>query len=140
MKILFLTLLTAFMTLPAFAADKALDADWLKPVEAKKVCMVNNKSFDKDQMAIEVAGKTYYGCCPMCKGMLEKDETQRSAIDPVSGKAVDKASAIIGADSDGNTYYFESQDNLKKFSSGPKPDKKPDAGMGGMSMPSHNGK
>lgn len=134
MKILFLTLLTAFMTLPAFAADKPSDADWLKPVEAKMVCMVNNKAFDKEQMAIQVEGKTYYGCCPMCKGMLEKDAAQRSAIDPVSGKVVDKASAVIGADADGNTYYFESQDNLKKFSSVPKPDKKPDAGMGGMSM------
>lgn len=135
MKVLFLTLLTALMAFSAFAADKQAATEWLKPVEAKMVCMVNNKAFDKAQMAIEVDGKTYYGCCPMCKGMLEKDAAQRSAIDPTTGKAVDKASAIIGADADGNTYYFESQDNLKKFSSGSKPDKMPDAGMGGMSMP-----
>lgn len=134
MKTLFLTLLAFFITLPAVAADKTSNVDWLKPVEAKKVCMVNNKAFDKDQIAVEVAGKTYYGCCPMCKGMLEKDAAQRTAVDPVSGKTVDKATALIGADADGNTYYFESQDNLKKFAAGPKPEEKPDTGMGGMPM------
>jgi len=42
----------------------------LKIVEAKKVCMVNNHVFDKDQIPISVAGKTYYGCCQMCKERL----------------------------------------------------------------------
>ena len=134
MKTLFLTLIAAFIALPAFAADKPIATDdWMKPVEAKMVCMVNNKAFDKEQIATQVDGKTYYGCCPMCKGMLEKDAAQRSANDPVSGKTVDKASAVIGSDSDGNTYYFENQDNFKKFASGPKPERKvePDT-MGDM--------
>lgn len=138
MKTFFLGLMMALATfVPAMAADNGHSQGeaWLKPIEAQYVCMMNNKVFDKPQMVIEVAGKTYYGCCPMCKDMLEKDAAERSAIDPVSGKAVDKAAAIIGADSEGNAYYFENQDNLKKFSSGPKPEKKPDAGMDGMSMP-----
>ena len=134
MKTLFITLFAFFITLPAFAADKTPDVDWVKPVEAKMVCMVNNKAFDKEQMAIQVDGKTYYGCCPMCKGMLEKDASQRTAVDPVSGKTVDKATALIGADADGNTYYFENQDNLKKFAASPKPEAKPETGMS-MKMP-----
>lgn len=135
MKTLFLTLIAAFIAFPAIAADKPAmpSNDWMKPVEARMVCMINNKAFDKEQMAILVDGKTYYGCCPMCKSMLEKDAAQRSAVDPVSGKAVDKASAVIGSDSDGNTYYFENQDNFKKFASGPQPQKQAESSaMGGM--------
>lgn len=135
MKTLFLTLIAAFIALPSLAADKPIVTDdWMKPVEAKMVCMVNNKAFDKEQMAIQVDGKTYYGCCPMCKGMLEKDAAQRTALDPVSGKTVDKAVAVIGSDSDGNTYYFENQDNFKKFASGPKPERKADSEVKGDMM------
>jgi YHS domain-containing protein len=42
------------------------------------------------------------------------------AIDPVSKKKVDKATAIIGVDADENAYYFESAENLKQFKPGPK--------------------
>lgn len=115
-------LLLAFLalTLPSpAAADRvapvAVPAGWLKPVPAKNVCMVNNKAFEQEQIAVSVGGKTYYGCCPMCKAMLENDPQARAAVDPVSGKTVDKSTAVIGADADGKTYYFESEDNLKKF-------------------------
>ena len=84
----------------------------VRQVEASKVCMVNDMAFDQDQIAVEVDGKTYYGCCPMCKDRLESDASLRTATDPVSGAEVDKATAVIGADADGNVYYFESEHNL----------------------------
>jgi YHS domain-containing protein len=87
----------------------------VRPVEAKKVCMVNNMAFDKDQIPTTVEGRTYYGCCPMCKEKLEKDASLRSAVDPVSGKKVDKATAVIVAQADGKVLYFESQETLAKF-------------------------
>lgn len=106
---------------------------WLKPAEAQYVCMMNNKVFDKPQIAIEVEGKTYYGCCPMCADKLKNDISLRTATDPVSGKSVDKASAVIGADAHGMTYYFESKENLDKFASGPMPEMKHEH-MQGMDM------
>lgn len=87
----------------------------LKKVESKKVCMINNQVFDKDQIPVEVEGKTYFGCCAMCKERLAKDAESRKAVDPVSLKEVDKASAVIGADAEGNVHYFENEKNLEAF-------------------------
>tara|TARA_B100001750_G_C15311884_1_gene497712 strand:+ start:322 stop:837 length:516 start_codon:yes stop_codon:yes gene_type:complete len=114
------TLKTILMLL-AFAVPMAAQAgqgneSTLKKVEAKYVCMINNTLFDKEQIPVEVDGKTYYGCCPMCKAKLEKSVQARTATDPVSGTTVDKATAIIGAQEDGVVHYFENEENLKKYS------------------------
>ena len=127
MKTFLMALMMALTTfVPAMAADTghAHDGSWLKPAEAQYVCMMNNKVFDKPQIAIEVEGKTYYGCCPMCADKLKNDVSLRTATDPVSGESVDKASAVIGADTHGMTYYFESKENLDKFASGTMPEMK----------------
>lgn len=87
----------------------------LKMVEPSHVCMINNTLFDKEQILVEVEGKSYYGCCAMCEARLKEDATSRIAIDPVSGNEVDKADAFIGADAEGAVYYFESEENLKSF-------------------------
>ena len=139
MKTFLLCLILAFIVLPAFATEPAnhQHADsWLRPVEAKYTCMMNNAVYDKEQMAIEVEGKTYYGCCAMCKDMLQKDPSKRSATDPVSGKSVDKASAVIGADKQDRVYYFENNENFHKFASGPMPEMKHES-MEGMDMKGH---
>ncbi|WP_437629886.1 hypothetical protein [Sorangium sp. So ce854] len=65
------------------------------------VCMVNNQFMGRPQIPIEVDGRTYYGCCEMCKGRLGSDPSSRVATDPVSRNAVDKATAVIGRTSDG---------------------------------------
>jgi YHS domain-containing protein len=83
---------------------------WAEPltkVEAKRVCMVNDTVFPRDQIPVEVDGRTYFGCCEMCKGRLAKDGAVRESVDPVSGKTVDKANAVIGAAADGKVRYFE---------------------------------
>ncbi|HEY0171972.1 MAG TPA: hypothetical protein VGB98_13200 [Pyrinomonadaceae bacterium] len=92
----------------------------LQVVDAKYVCMINNQRFSKVQIPIEVEGRTYYGCCDMCKDKLGGDPTSRVAVDPVSGKEVDKAKAVIGVDADGAAYYFESAENLKRYKAGAK--------------------
>ena len=141
MKKLLLTILMMFIAVPAMAAESghAHGDSWLKPVEAQYVCMMNNKAFDKPQSAIEVEGKTYYGCCPMCADKLKGDASLRSAVDPVSGNYVDKSSAIIGTDPHSMTYYFENEENFHKYASGPMPEMKHghmDGMMGeGMMMP-----
>ena len=87
----------------------------LKRVEAKKVCMVNNQVFEKDQIPVQVGGKTYYGCCEMCKERLAKDVEARTGVDPVTGKKVDKATAVIVAQTDGSVLYFESEKTLEQY-------------------------
>jgi YHS domain-containing protein len=87
----------------------------LQKAEAKRVCMVNDTVFPKDQIPVQVDGKTYFGCCEMCKGRLATDEAVRYAKDPVSGKTVDKATAVIGATPDGKVLYFESEKTFKAF-------------------------
>ena len=85
-------------------------------VENRKVCMVTNMLFPRDQIPVQVGSKTYYGCCENCKKTLSEDLSSRTALDPVSGKRVDKAQAVIGALADGSVVYFESKKNLEKYS------------------------
>jgi YHS domain-containing protein len=87
----------------------------LKKVEAKRVCMVNDQLFEKDMIPVQVGEKTYYGCCAMCKERLTKDAAARSAVDPVTGKTVDKATAVIAAQPDGKVLYFESEKTLAEY-------------------------
>lgn len=84
-------------------------------VDPKKVCMVNERYMADDQIPVNVGGKTYYGCCAMCKTALAQDASKRAAVDPVSKRKVDKAVAVIGADKKGRVYYFENEENLRAF-------------------------
>ncbi|HSK78823.1 MAG TPA: hypothetical protein VLQ45_20375 [Thermoanaerobaculia bacterium] len=110
--------LCAFVLLVAGLASAAHAGETspvLKRVETKKVCMVNNQVFEKDQIPVQVAGKTYYGCCEMCKERLAKDAEARTGVDPVTGKKVDKATAVIVAQTDGSVLYFESEETLAQY-------------------------
>lgn len=104
----------ALLAGPAFAGTDGVKPA-LKQVETKKVCMVNNQVFEKDQIPVEVEGKTYYGCCAMCKERLAKDAEARTAVDPVTGKKVDKATAVIAALPDDSVLYFESEKTLAQY-------------------------
>lgn len=100
------------------ADDTKQQSAALSEVDSKYVCMITDQEFAKEQIPVEVDGKTYYGCCEMCKSKLNNDPQSRVAIDPVSGNKVDKAVAFIGADSEGKVFYFESEENLTQFDPG----------------------
>ncbi len=87
----------------------------LRRVETKHVCMINNQDMGRDQIPVEVEKKTYYGCCEACKKALNEKPETRLAVDPVSGKTVDKATAVIGAKADGSVLYFESEKTFEEF-------------------------
>lgn len=87
----------------------------LTSVAPEYVCMVNNRVFPNAQIPVQHEGKTYYGCCPMCKERLTKDASMRYAIDPVSGAKVDKALAVIGVNAGGNVFYFETIENMNRY-------------------------
>jgi YHS domain-containing protein len=77
--------------------------------------MVNDQYMGKEQIPVVVGGKTYFGCCAMCKEKLEKNEAARMAVDPVSGARVDKATAVIGRDASNKVYYFENEQTMRRF-------------------------
>lgn len=137
MKHIFFAFFIAIIAIPAIAAEPA---HTLKPIEAKYVCMVNDTAFEKEQIAVKVDGKTYYGCCSMCEARLKKDTAIRSAVDPISGQQVDKAEAVIGTDPNGSVYYFESMANLEKYEVDVDTHhSKMMKGQKGMMMENHNG-
>lgn len=80
--------------------------------EPNLVCMVNNQFMGREQIPVEVEGTTYYGCCDMCKTRLARDPASRLGTDPVSGRPVDKAKALLARTDDGKMYYFENEQNF----------------------------
>lgn len=81
------------------------------------VCMINNEYMGKEQIPVSVNGKTYFGCCSNCAVTLRNDSTSRSAKDPYSGEAVDKADAFIALKPDSTTevHYFKSEQNYINY-------------------------
>lgn len=91
----------------------------VEPVsDPSRVCMVNDQDMGKPQIPVVVNGRTYYGCCAMCKARLSHSAEIRTAIDPVTGRSVDKARAVIGRRGDGTVVYFETRENLARYASG----------------------
>ena len=86
-------------------------------VESSYVCFVNNEYMGKDQIPVEVNGKTYYGCCQGCVGNLKGNRKVRYAIDPFTGKEVDKATAYIVIKEVGKTdiLYFKNKANYDAY-------------------------
>lgn len=108
-----ITLLISFLPVAHSQSKK------LTQVPNAEVCMVNDIHFNRPQIPVAHAGKTYYGCCEMCKTTLATQASSRIAIDPISRKSIDKASAVIGAKADGSVVYFENKKNFDKYSSAP---------------------
>ena len=102
---------------PAAKSEPAPAQASVTRVDPELVCMVNNHYMGKAQIPVVVEGKTYFGCCDMCKTKLAQDPESRAAKDPVSGATVDKASAVIGREPSGTVVYFENEKNLQQYAS-----------------------
>lgn len=88
-------------------------------VPADQVCMVNNAYMGKKQFEVEFEGKTYFGCCENCQKRIPTETSARIAIDPITGKGVDKATAVIAITGDRDeVMYFESKESFAKYKSG----------------------
>jgi YHS domain-containing protein len=97
------------------AMETALPPGISRVADVSEVCMVNNQFMGRPQIPVEVDGKTYFGCCEMCRARIAEDPTVRTAQDPVTGEPVDKASAIIVQDASGKVLYFASEDTLRRY-------------------------
>jgi YHS domain-containing protein len=113
---------------PATTAKAATAASLQVVADPSTVCMMNDRVMGHPQIPVVVEGKTYYGCCAMCKDRLNQDAAARTATDPVTGKSVDKAKAVIAQRPDGSVLYFESKATLRRYRAasateprGPKP-------------------
>ncbi len=110
-----IAVLVFFFGMIPFASANLVETG-LRVVPNEKVCMVTDMYFGKTQIPVKHGKKTYYGCCENCKKTLSQDAKSRTAVDPVSGKSVDKASAVIAALADGSVLYFESQKTFEQYS------------------------
>ena len=84
-------------------------------IASSNSCMGSNQAQEKAQDYAIVGGKPYYGCTDMCIANLRQNPGFRYSRDPVSGKKVDKAIAIVGAKKNGQLLYFESEKNFLAY-------------------------
>lgn len=77
--------------------------------------MVNDQHMSAAQIPVQVEGKTYYGCCQMCEAKLKQNEQVRLGRDPLTQKAVDKATAVLAMDAKGKVMYFENEANMRTY-------------------------
>ena len=102
-------------TPPAPVVQAQLPAGFERVADPSQVCMVNDQYMGKPQIPIAVEGRTYYGCCPMCKERLANQPASRIGKDPVTGSDVDKAVALMVKDTTGKILYFESEETLRRY-------------------------
>ncbi len=77
--------------------------------------MVQNRHGIMKMIPVEIDGKMYYGCCAGCVGKLKFSPKVRYAVDPLTGKEVDKSKAFIIGNKDGTVIYFESRETAEKY-------------------------
>lgn len=100
-------------------ATPAAESGLTRVEDVSQVCMVTNQFMGVAQIPIDVEGKTYFGCCEMCKARLAKEPETRNATDPVTGAAVDKATAVIAREAGGKVHYFATLDTLARYRATP---------------------
>ena len=100
----------------ALAAQRA----WAAPPRVEiptraGVCMMQDTVMAGPAIALTHDGKTYYGCCEMCKAKIAADPKRYTlSRDPISGTVVDKATAEL-LSVDGRVLYFESSDTRHRY-------------------------
>jgi YHS domain-containing protein len=85
-----------------------------------RICMLQDTVQGRSGLPFVYNGKTYYLCCAGSLATFRSDAATHShAIDPIDGKAVDKADAPA-YDYRGHAYFFSSAANMAKFAHDPK--------------------
>ncbi len=87
-------------------------------ISHNKICMVDDiYQGDYPTLAVLLSANTYYGCDAKAIHELSSKQDVRFAIDPVTKRKVDKASAVIGLNPkrDGKVLYFESKTTFTQY-------------------------
>lgn len=88
-----------------------------KEIPRNRVGMLNDQVNNEPCVAYKIDNKIYYVCCLSCGYKLQDKKQLRFAIDPYSGKKVDKSKAFIALkpNAGDSVIYFESEQNLRNF-------------------------
>jgi YHS domain-containing protein len=105
------------MPMSPSAQAKALSGttQYMWPVPKDQICMVQKYDMEAKTTPVVLDGKTYYVCCEGCKNTITKDKNERFSKDPVSGKRINKADAVLGRASNGQIHFFESEQTRAAF-------------------------
>ena len=115
---LLLTGVAFFLTRPASTED-AISRSGMRLADRTRVCMLQDTVQTQAGLEYEYQGKKYYLCCSGCLAAFKAGAEQYStAVDPVTGVRVDKATAPIYA-YQGRAYFFASEESLSQFAQDP---------------------
>ncbi len=91
----------------------------MRLADRTRVCMLQDTVQAQAGLEYEHQGKKYYLCCGGCLAAFKAGAAQYStAMDPVTGAKVDKATAPIYAYR-GRAYFFASEESLSRFAQDP---------------------
>ena len=107
-----------FLTRPA-STEAIAGQGGMRLADRTRVCMLQDTVQAQAGLAYEHQGKTYYLCCGGCLAAFKAGAAQYStAVDPVTGAKVDKATALMYAYR-GHAYFFASEESLARFAQDP---------------------
>jgi YHS domain-containing protein len=103
---------------PASIGDTA-GQDGARLADRARVCMLQDTVQAQAGLEYEYQGKKYYLCCGGCLAAFRANaEHYSTAVDPVTGARVNKATAPIYA-YQGRAYFFASEESLSTFAQDP---------------------
>lgn len=100
------------------SVNKAFDSQEGKEIQHSRVCMVNGDIKLHSVRSVTVNGKTYWGCCQHCISLLRYNTAQvRFTTDPVTGKKINKADAVIFPDPHNSrrAMFFQSDSTYEQY-------------------------
>lgn len=101
--------------LKSTAASSENPGLWLRKVENKTVNMVTNRLGDDGQKVVRLEGRDYYVPDARYALAFNMNPSLRYAVDPVTGKRIDKSGALAYADYQDKVLYFESEESYQDF-------------------------
>ncbi len=102
-------------SLSATTSELESPALWLRKVDNKAINMVTNRLFRGEQRSLRIDGKDYFIPNEDYVYNFRQNLSLRYAVDPFTGKRVDKSGALAYADYRDRVFYFESEQSYMDF-------------------------
>jgi len=97
------------------ASARRNSALWLRKVDSTAINMVTNRLLRGERRAVRVDGKDYFVPDADYGYNFRLNLSLRYAVDPLTGRRIDKSAALAYADTKGRVFYFESEQNYRDF-------------------------
>lgn len=100
----------------AAAAAQGPAGALVRITDPANTCMLSNRYLgEKKNVPVTVGEKTYFGCCPNCAARIGGMAQAQTAVDPLTGHTVDKATAVLARDATNRVLYFENEESFAKM-------------------------